>query len=92
MDGEFDTELADISIVLHIQDKYDTYEDYLDSKITSQDLFYLQDKELARQLHELGYHGRGKNEKEKFILKKIFKRKRKYWLLKEKKRKIKSQK
>ncbi|MCO5574362.1 hypothetical protein L7F22_028145 [Adiantum nelumboides] len=31
------------------------YEEYLDSQITSTDLFYLEDIDLARQLVELGY-------------------------------------
>ncbi|KAI8898890.1 hypothetical protein BC833DRAFT_587930 [Globomyces pollinis-pini] len=35
------------------------YEDYLDSQITPIDLYYLEDKELARQLVELGYRGSG---------------------------------
>ncbi|RKP01745.1 hypothetical protein CXG81DRAFT_18503 [Caulochytrium protostelioides] len=39
--------------------QYKTYEDYLDSQITPTDLFYLEDKELARQLVELGYRGSG---------------------------------
>ncbi|XP_071982692.1 cilia- and flagella-associated protein 299 [Engystomops pustulosus] len=39
--------------------EYNTYEDFLDSQITSLDLFYLEDEELARQLVELGYRGSG---------------------------------
>ncbi|CAD7696110.1 unnamed protein product, partial [Ostreobium quekettii] len=35
------------------------YEDYLDSQITSTDLYYLEDIELARQLVELGLRGNG---------------------------------
>ncbi|KAJ3343485.1 hypothetical protein HDU93_008144 [Gonapodya sp. JEL0774] len=35
------------------------YEDYLDSQIQPIDLYYLEDKELARQLVELGYRGSG---------------------------------
>jgi len=38
---------------------YATYEDFLDSQITSLDLYYLEDEELARQLVELGYRGSG---------------------------------
>lgn len=30
------------------------YEDYLDSQVTSTDMYYLEDVELARQLVELG--------------------------------------
>jgi hypothetical protein len=40
-------------------DDFATYEDYLDAQITPKDLFYLEDKELARQLVELGYRGNG---------------------------------
>lgn len=28
--------------------------------MSDEDLFYLEDKELARQLIEVGYHGKGK--------------------------------
>ncbi|CAL8247810.1 unnamed protein product [Merluccius merluccius] len=34
-----------------------SYEDYLDSKITASDLYYLEDEEMARQLVELGQWG-----------------------------------
>ena len=34
--------------------EFTTYEDFLDSQITSLDLYYLEDEELARQLVELG--------------------------------------
>ncbi|KAL2914478.1 hypothetical protein HK105_206045 [Polyrhizophydium stewartii] len=39
--------------------EFATYEEYLDSQITPLDLYYLEDKELARQLVELGYRGSG---------------------------------
>ena len=39
--------------------EFSNYEDFLDSQITQQDLFYLEDEELARQLVELGYRGSG---------------------------------
>nr|XP_033770470.1 cilia- and flagella-associated protein 299 [Geotrypetes seraphini] len=39
--------------------QFNTYEDFLDSQITSLDLYYLEDEELARQLVELGYRGTG---------------------------------
>eukprot|EP00741_Cyanophora_paradoxa_P018969 tig00021108_g18312.t1 len=39
--------------------QFATYEDYLDSQITSTDLYYLEDEDLARQLVELGYRGSG---------------------------------
>merc|ERR1711990_813329 len=43
----------------NIVSEFATYEDFLDSQITQQDLFYLEDEELARQLVELGYRGSG---------------------------------
>ncbi|XP_028852754.1 cilia- and flagella-associated protein 299 [Denticeps clupeoides] len=39
--------------------KFQTYEDFLDAQVTPLDLFYLEDKDLARQLVELGYRGSG---------------------------------
>ncbi|KAF5905603.1 cilia- and flagella-associated protein, partial [Clarias magur] len=36
-----------------------TYEEYLDYKITSLDLYYLEDEKLARQVVELGLRGTG---------------------------------
>ncbi|KAI9168259.1 hypothetical protein H9P43_007631 [Blastocladiella emersonii ATCC 22665] len=43
----------------NIINEFATYEEYLDSQITPIDLFYLEDKDLARQLVELGYRGSG---------------------------------
>ncbi|XP_036906931.1 cilia- and flagella-associated protein 299 isoform X1 [Sturnira hondurensis] len=40
--------------------QFNTYEDYLDSQITDEDLFYLEDEDLAHQLVELGGRGTGK--------------------------------
>lgn len=40
-------------------EEFKTYEDYLDSLMSDDDLFYLEDKELARQLIEVGFHGKG---------------------------------
>jgi hypothetical protein len=39
--------------------KFKSYEDYLDDQLEDEDLFYLEDKELARQLIEVGLHGKG---------------------------------
>ena len=39
--------------------EYSTYEDFLSSQITSTDLYYLEDEEVARDLVELGYRGTG---------------------------------
>ncbi len=36
-------------------DRYDTYEDYLDSLVSEEDHFYLEDEEMARIIAELGY-------------------------------------
>lgn len=44
---------------LDIVEKFETYEDYLDSQLTSTDMAYLGDEEMARQLVELGYRGLG---------------------------------
>ncbi|XP_071808496.1 cilia- and flagella-associated protein 299-like [Asterias amurensis] len=43
----------------NIVTEFNTYEEFLDSQITSLDLLYLEDEELARQLVELGYRGSG---------------------------------
>ena len=40
-------------------ERFDTYEDYLDSQLTATDLGYLDDEEMGRQLVELGYRGMG---------------------------------
>ena len=42
-----------------ITENFQTYEDYLDSQITEEDLYYLEDIEMARQLVELGHMGQG---------------------------------
>jgi len=44
---------------LDVVERFDTYEDYLDSQLTTTDLDYLGDEEMARQLVELGYRGLG---------------------------------
>lgn len=46
---DFESEFYDTSL-----DKFKTYEEYLDSHITKEDKFYLEDIELARQLKEQG--------------------------------------
>jgi len=43
----------------NVASEFATYEDFLDSQISSTDLYYLEDEELARQLVELGYRGSG---------------------------------
>ncbi|XP_011358894.1 uncharacterized protein C4orf22 homolog isoform X1 [Pteropus vampyrus] len=43
----------------NIVTQFNTYEDFLDSQITTVDLYYLEDEALARQLVELGYRGTG---------------------------------
>ena len=39
--------------------QYKEFEDYLDDQMNESDLFYLEDKELARQLIQVGFHGTG---------------------------------
>ena len=48
---DFESEFYDTSL-----DKFKTYEEYLDSHITKEDRFYLEDIELARQLKEQGIY------------------------------------
>lgn len=48
-----------ISSSLDIVERFDTYENYLDSQLTAADMNYLEDDEMARQLVELGYRGLG---------------------------------
>ncbi|XP_036454152.1 cilia- and flagella-associated protein 299 [Colossoma macropomum] len=43
----------------NIVTQFNTYEDYLDSRIRPLDLYYLKDKKMARQLVELGCWGSG---------------------------------
>ena len=40
-------------------EQYETYNDYLDSRMEDDELFYLEDFELARQLIAVGSHGKG---------------------------------
>ncbi|XP_032005032.1 cilia- and flagella-associated protein 299 [Hylobates moloch] len=47
----------------NIVTQFNTYEDFLDSQITTVDLYYLEDETLARQLVELGYRGTGERVK-----------------------------
>ncbi|XP_062055180.1 cilia- and flagella-associated protein 299 [Lepus europaeus] len=48
-----------LTAVDNIVTQFNTYEDLLDSQITTVDLYYLEDEGLARQLVELGYRGTG---------------------------------
>ncbi|XP_044768625.1 cilia- and flagella-associated protein 299 isoform X1 [Neomonachus schauinslandi] len=48
-----------LTAVDNIVTQFNTYEDFLDSQITTVDLYYLEDEGLARQLVELGYRGTG---------------------------------
>ncbi|KYO26562.1 hypothetical protein Y1Q_0002183 [Alligator mississippiensis] len=43
----------------HVVTAFGTYEEYLDSQVTTQDLYYLENEEMARQLVELGFRGSG---------------------------------
>jgi hypothetical protein len=53
-DDELEGDLQDTAL-----EEFDDYEKYLDFQMSDEDLFYLEDKELARQLIEVGYHGKG---------------------------------
>mmetsp|Transcript_1172 Transcript_1172/g.1538 ORF Transcript_1172/g.1538 Transcript_1172/m.1538 type:complete len:237 (-) Transcript_1172:101-811(-) len=44
---------------LDVVERFESYEDYLDSQLTATDMGYLEDEEMARQLVELGYRGLG---------------------------------
>ena len=50
---DYETDLLDSNL-----DNYNSYEDYLDAQRTDEDLFYLEDTELVRQLYEVGCHGK----------------------------------
>lgn len=50
---DFEAEVYDKSL-----DEFPTYEDYLDKFITEEDLEYLEKRELARDLIELGLHAK----------------------------------
>lgn len=49
----------DDTTTLDIVERFESYEDYLDSQLTANDMSYLEDEEMARQLVELGYRGLG---------------------------------
>lgn len=48
---------------LDVVERFENYEDYLDSQLTAADMGYLGDEEMARQLVELGYRGLGETMK-----------------------------
>jgi hypothetical protein len=50
---------TDEAAALDIVERFETYEDYLDFQLTSTDVNYLGDEEMARQLVELNYTGLG---------------------------------
>jgi len=54
MEDELEGDMIDNAL-----DNFQNYEEYLDEHMSDEDLFYLEDKELARQLIEVGYHGKG---------------------------------
>lgn len=55
MSGGRNDDMSNLDVV----EKFETYEDYLDSQLTVNDMDYLEDEEMARQLVELGYRGLG---------------------------------
>ena len=47
--------------------EFTNFEEYLDAQMQEEDLFYLEDQELSRQLISVGYHGKGEiSTKEQF--------------------------
>lgn len=69
--GLTDDELAELQGAADSLDAYATYEDYLDDQVMPEDLYYLEDEDLARQLVELGYRGSGETlKREEFLAKK----------------------
>ncbi len=50
---------TDEAAAMDIVERFETYEDYLDSQLTTTDMNYLGDEEMARQLVELNYTGLG---------------------------------
>ena len=57
--GFTDEELAELQGGADSLGKFQTYEDYLDSQVGADDMYYLENEELARQLVELCYRGNG---------------------------------
>ena len=53
MAEDYETDLLDSNL-----DNYNSYEEYLDAQRTDEDLFYLEDTDLVRQLYEVGCHGK----------------------------------
>jgi hypothetical protein len=54
MDDDYENEMLDNTL-----EQFETYNDYLDSRMEENELFYLEDLELARQLIAVGSHGKG---------------------------------
>ena len=53
MEDELEGDMIDNAL-----DNFENFEEYLDEHMSDEDLFYLEDKDLARQLIEVGYHGK----------------------------------
>ena len=76
--GLTDEELAELQGTVDSLGKYQTYEDYLDDQVQPEDMYYLEDEELARQLVELGYRGNGETlKREEFEARKKAEREKK---------------
>ena len=50
---DYEADLLDSNL-----DNYATFEEYLDAQRSEEDMFYLEDTELVRQLYEVGCHGK----------------------------------
>jgi hypothetical protein len=56
--SDSNTQQQQVSLSKNIVNNFASYEDYLDTQVTPQDLFYLENQELARHIVELGYKGK----------------------------------
>ena len=50
-----------------VVDRFETYEEYLDTFISNDDIIYLGEEEIARVIVELGYRSSGTLSREKFF-------------------------
>jgi hypothetical protein len=57
---------ASSSLVKHITNNFATFEDYLDTQITPQDMFYLENQDLARHIVEMGFKGKNMLDRAQF--------------------------
>ena len=56
-EGDKDKRAAAVVRLDQIARNFETYEDFLDSQVTEMDMFYIEDRSIARTIKELGFHG-----------------------------------